>query len=173
MGRITNFRISSSLGVGLLVFALAACGNPSASDNDSSGDVAAPATDDASMRAAEKEAALQAAEDGRIDCALAGATEFSRNCEVERVSDDDGQILIVRHPDGGFRRFRVLTDGRGLELAEGFDDQFALKITDDQMIEVTSGGDIYRLPAQIKSAPKKAESEVADSKEADAKAAAE
>ena len=141
---------------GALSLALAACGNSSEADNASSGEVSQPVTDDKSLRAAEKDAALQAAEDGRIDCALGGASEYTRNCEVERVSNDDGQILVVRHPDGGFRRFRVLTDGRGLELAEGFDNEFALKILDDQMIEVVTGGDAYRLPADIKPIKKKA-----------------
>lgn len=118
-------------------------------------DISGVITVDKGLLEAEKQAAIDAAEDGRIDCALGNATEYKRNCTVERVSDDDGQILVVRHPDGGFRRFRVLTDGRGLEPAEGFDET-SLKILDDQMIEVTSGGDSYRLPAQIKSAPKPA-----------------
>jgi len=104
------------------------------------------------MERAEKDATLQAAEDGRIDCALGEAAEYRRRCNVERIADDGGQMLVIRHPDGGFRRFRVLTDGRGLEPAEGFDET-RVKIVDGDMIEVVSGGDRYRLPAQIKSAP--------------------
>lgn len=128
------------------LMSLAACGA------DDENRARAPENEQA-MEEAEKSATMQAAEDGRIDCAVNGAEEYRRSCEIERIADDDGQMLVVRHPDGGFRRFRVLTDGRGLEPAEGFDET-EVKIIDGDMIEVTSGGDSYRLPAQIKSAPK-------------------
>ncbi len=101
---------------------------------------------------AESTATQQAAEDGKIDCALADVTDFTRVCETERIAGPDGQILVIRHPDGGFRRFRVLTDGRGLEAAEGFDPT-SITVLDDGFIEVSSAGDRYRLPAQVKKSP--------------------
>ena len=61
---------------------------------------------------------------------------------------------VVRHPDGGFRRFNILTDGRGLAPADGFDET-NIKILGGGMIEVSSGDDIYRLPADIKSTGQK------------------
>jgi hypothetical protein len=99
----------------------------------------------------EKKADLEAAADGKIECALAGRTDFNRDCSTERVTGAEGQLLIIRNPDGGFRRFTILGGGKGLEPADGFDDSFRIKLINDDMIEVRSGDDIYRLPAAIKS----------------------
>ncbi len=105
--------------------------------------------DDKALLDAEKAADAEAAADGKIECALAGSAAFARNCSAERISGADGQVLVLRHPDGGFRRFRILTDGRGLEPADGFDET-RISILENGMIEVSSGDDKYRLPAQIK-----------------------
>jgi hypothetical protein len=102
------------------------------------------------LRAAEDSAAKEAAAEGKIECALAGATSFERKCTTERVTGPEGQLLVVRNPDGGFRRFKILTDGRGLAPADGVDPDFKLSIMGDGMIEVRSMDDIYRLPAAIK-----------------------
>jgi hypothetical protein len=100
-------------------------------------------------------AAAEDAIDEKIECALAGKTSFERTCTTETISNDEGKILVVRHPDGGFRRFTVLTDGRGLAVADGFNDA-KIKVLGGGMIEVSSGDDIYRLPADIKASPAKA-----------------
>jgi hypothetical protein len=63
-------------------------------------------------------------------------------------------MLVIRHPDGGFRRFDILTDGRGLAPADGFDET-TIKILEGGMIEVKSGDDAYRLPAAIKGGEEK------------------
>jgi hypothetical protein len=107
-------------------------------------------TTDADLKAAEDSAAKDAAAEGKIECALAGSTAFDRNCTTERVSGPEGQLLVVRHPDGGFRRFKILTDGRGLAPADGIDPDFKLSVLDSGMIEVRSFDDVYRLPAAIK-----------------------
>lgn len=99
---------------------------------------------------AENSASEQAALDGKIECALAGSNDFTRNCSTEKIDGQEGQVLVIRHPDGGFRRFNILTDGRGLAPAQGFDET-KISIMADGMIEVSSGDDRYRLPAQIKS----------------------
>ncbi|MGL5838764.1 MAG: hypothetical protein ACRCY3_09725 [Sphingorhabdus sp.] len=98
---------------------------------------------------AEREAAGDAAEAGKVDCALAGSSKFERVCTTETLSASSGNMLVIRHPDGGFRRFDILTDGRGLTPADGFDET-AIKILNDGMIELRSGDDSYRLPAAIK-----------------------
>ncbi len=90
------------------------------------------------------------AEADRIECALAGSTKFERACATETMPGDKGKLLVVRHPDGGFSRFNILTDGRGLAPADGFDET-SINILGGGMIEVRSGDDIYRLPADIKS----------------------
>jgi hypothetical protein len=82
-----------------------------------------------------------------IECALAGATAFARDCAVEQVRAAGGLTLVVRHPDGGFRRFEVLNDGRGLASADGADlAKIALR---EGGIEVAVAGDRYRFPATI------------------------
>ena len=110
-------------------------------------------TDQKSLAQAEKAADDEALNDGKIECALAGGKNFTRVCETERISGPAGQILVIRNPNGGFRRFKVLTDGRGLAAAEGADPT-SIKILNTGEIELSSGDDLYRLPAQIKSEPK-------------------
>ena len=99
------------------------------------------------LKEAENEAAEQA--EGKIECALAGSSSFERTCTTERVAATDGQLLLIRHADGGFRRFQILSDGRGLAPADGFDET-DIALIENGMIEVSSGDDKYRLPAQIR-----------------------
>jgi hypothetical protein len=85
--------------------------------------------------------------DDTIECALAGAAAFARDCAVERSLEEGALVLVVRHPDGGFRRFEVLTDGRGLATADGAD---PAKIAPrGEGIEVAVGLDRYRFPATV------------------------
>jgi hypothetical protein len=107
-------------------------------------------TTNADLKAAEDQQAKDAAAEGKIECALAGKTAFDRVCTTERVSGPEAQLLVIRHPDGGFRRFKILTDGRGLAPADGIDPDFKLSVMPGGMIEVRSADDIYRLPADIK-----------------------
>ncbi|MCI4589282.1 hypothetical protein MOK15_04100 [Sphingobium sp. BYY-5] len=83
-------------------------------------------------------------DDGKADCMTGSAKQWARDCLVERRGD----TLTIRHPDGGFRRFRVLADGRGLESADGAEPA-TLSITGKRQIDVAAGDDRYRLPAQI------------------------
>lgn len=105
--------------------------------------------DGQALKQAEAAADEAAALDGKIECALAGSTNFGRTCTTERIVGGNGQILLIRHADGGFRRFSILTDGRGLAPADGFDET-TISLIENGMIEVSSGDDKYRLPAQIK-----------------------
>jgi hypothetical protein len=115
-------RISDSLA---LVLLLSACGREGAQANTAT---AAPGSE-------------------AIECALAGATSFTHGCAVEPVRSESGLQLVVRHPDGGFRRFDVLTDGHGLATADGA--QVATIAMTEVGIEVTVGTDRYRFPATI------------------------
>jgi hypothetical protein len=56
--------------------------------------------------------------------------------------------MIFRHPDGGFRRFLVVSDGRGLVAADGADDAI-ITILDDKIIEIDVDGDRYQMPATV------------------------
>lgn len=88
------------------------------------------------------------AADGKVECALAGAESFSRDCTTDRISGANRELLVIKHPDGGFQRFEIVTDGRGLIAADGFDDT-QIRLLEGEMIEVTAGDDRYRLPARI------------------------
>ena len=127
-------QISRSIAPLVLLVALHGCGGNSAEV----------------LKEAESDAAEQAALEGKVECALAGSTTFERTCTTEQIAGGDGKILVIRHPDGGFRRFDILTDGRGLAPADGFDET-SISLLSGGMIEVSSGDDKYRLPAQVKS----------------------
>ena len=86
-------------------------------------------------------------DDSRIACALAAATAFARDCWVEQHRTGAALQLVVRHPDGAFRVFDVLTDGHGLATADGAD--AAHVSLADGGIEVAVGADRYRFPATI------------------------
>ncbi len=55
----------------------------------------------------------------RIACAVGGAAEFTEDCGLERAVVEGAQVLVVRHPDGGFRRLEVSQDGQNLGAADG------------------------------------------------------
>lgn len=88
-----------------------------------------------------------AAQDETIECAVGGAANFERACTVEETASEGAKILVVRHPDGSFRRFEVLTDGHGLATAAGAE-QAETAVVDGQL-QVAVGRDRYRFPATI------------------------
>ncbi len=108
---------------------LAACGDPGG------------ATDEA------LDAAGEAA--NRIPCAVEGESGFEQVCTVERLTGDEGPVLTIRHPGGGFRRLILASDGRGVIAADGAAAGVVSVIADDR-IEVAVDGDRYRLPATVK-----------------------
>lgn len=93
-------------------------------------------------------------EANRIACAIAPATVFARTCIIENANDATGRLLTIRHPDGGFRRFRITTDGRGVITADGAEPA-AIAVTRNNEIEVSIGGDRYRFPATVRGTPRK------------------
>jgi hypothetical protein len=97
---------------------------------------------------AAESATASAPADDRIECAVGGSDRFVAECAIER-NPGDANILTVRHPDGGFRRLLVTTDGRGVVAADGAASATVTVIT-DQRIEVALEGDRYRLPAAVK-----------------------
>jgi hypothetical protein len=94
-----------------------------------------------------------AADADRIECRVGTAADFDRACVVERTSGPEGLVLTIRHPDGGFRRLLVTTDGRGVVAADGAEPA-TVSVEGGDGIVVAVGGDTYRLPATVKpSAP--------------------
>jgi hypothetical protein len=82
-----------------------------------------------------------------IDCALRGAAGFAHDCRVERREQDGARLLIVHHPDGGFRRFEVVDGGTSLSAADGAE---ALAIAaNGEHLDVSIDGDRYRFPGTL------------------------
>lgn len=79
-----------------------------------------------------------------IECALDGAAGFAPDCTMERHEAGGESELIVRHPDGGFRRFQLGVEGRGLITADGAEQ--AEVSNAGGYAEVRVGADRYRLP---------------------------
>lgn len=128
-----SMRISSAL---VATLALAACGSP-----DQPANTAVIAKVEAQQQA-------DAEDDGRLLCAR-GNAELQRTCTVEQVRDAQGLVLTIRHPDGGFRRLRVTSDGRGVIAADGAE-AAKVSVIGPADIEVAIAGDRYRLPATVK-----------------------
>jgi hypothetical protein len=80
----------------------------------------------------------------RIQCAIGADAVWAENCLVER----QGGLLTLRHADGGFRRFRIVSDGRGVLSADGAEDA-SIRIIGRNRIELIVGDDHYRLPALL------------------------
>ena len=86
--------------------------------------------------------------DRRIECRTGEAAPFARTCSIESFDSDDGRLLTVRKPDGGFRRLRVSNDGRGIAAADGAE-QVRMANLRDGRIEVSIGDDHFRLPGTV------------------------
>lgn len=84
-----------------------------------------------------------------IPCALAGAKTFTASCTLERGTQDGKAMVVVHHPDGGFRRL-VASEG-GYVTADG-SDQVAIE-RNGKDTEVTVGDDHYLFPPQPGSGP--------------------
>ncbi|MCM8731352.1 hypothetical protein ACFO8O_10315 [Hephaestia sp. GCM10023244] len=82
-----------------------------------------------------------AASGNHIACAPEGAAGFSTVCTLER----EGDVLVVRNPDGGFHRLSIGEDG-SITAADGAEAAGVTALAGNQ-IEVMIGGDRYRLPA--------------------------
>lgn len=101
---------------------------------------------------AREQAYARAAEQAdRIECAIGASDQFERNCTIERSAGEEGLILTVRAPDGGFRRLLVTGDGRGVVAADGAE-RAEVSVIADNRIEVEVAGDRYRLPATVRAA---------------------
>ncbi|MEN7536353.1 hypothetical protein [Aurantiacibacter flavus] len=79
-----------------------------------------------------------------VECAVVGAASFAPDCSMELREDSDGRTAILRHPDGGFRRFQLGVPGEGLITADGMEQ--AEVVPGEGIVEVRVGADRYRLP---------------------------
>ncbi|MBC2666270.1 hypothetical protein H7F51_12145 [Novosphingobium flavum] len=82
-----------------------------------------------------------------VACAIGDGAQFAEACAVERTVQDGKAVLVVRHPDGGFRRFIVEPDG--LALADGAG--VAKVAAVGGLLDVSVEHDRYRIPFAVKS----------------------
>lgn len=123
-------RISSAF----LLLTLAACGE---GKNDTM--AAGPGVSNQSADAANA---------GHILCAPGGTRAFEPVCGIDRSNSEAGVVLTVRHPDEGFRRLLIATDGSGIVAADGAEPAEVTLIS-EEIIEIAIGDDRYRLPATL------------------------
>jgi len=91
--------------------------------------------------------AQQDATENQIACALGSGASWHEDCLLERATEGGISLLVVRHPDGGFRRFRLVGDGPALVEADGAE---VLRTRQDgPLVEVTVGSDAYRVPLAL------------------------
>ena len=97
---------------------------------------------DSAETASERAQAARTSPDG-IECALAGADRFERQCRLERDGD---RGLTIHHPDGGFRRLAAVGSGP-FAPADGADRGSMTNLPDGRTLWVVDR-DRYRLPAR-------------------------
>ncbi len=89
-------------------------------------------------------------DDGQLDLTtlpqlLDGAKAFAPACTREVTKGPDGETWIVRHPDGGFRRFVLIEGGSRIATADGAEEVRAERVGAD--LEVRVAGNRYLFPA--------------------------
>lgn len=104
--------------------------------------------DTALIAKVEAEQRAAAEDDGMVLCAR-GTEPLARVCTVDRERRDEGLVLTLRRPDGGFRRLLVARDGRGVIAADGAEPA-RVAVIDANRIDVALGPDRYRLPATVR-----------------------
>lgn len=81
-----------------------------------------------------------------IECRIAAGGGFERVCQLESRESDRGFEMIVRRPDGGFRR--LLGTGASVEAADGAKQPRVIRLADGRL-EADFGTDAYRVPPWV------------------------
>ena len=81
-----------------------------------------------------------------IECAIGAGADLAPVCVGEQVTGSEGQLFVIHHPDGSFRRFEMLPDDAGIGLADGAGVLRQEKEADTLLISVDDAR--YRLPFQ-------------------------
>jgi hypothetical protein len=112
-----------ALVLGASVALLAGCGGDGS--NSASGEATSPAA--------------------TVACATGGAQSLTSDCTAERTRVDGTDILVVRHADGGFRRFAI-SEG-SITAADGADQ--AVVTRSGTTLDVAAGTDRYRFDTRL------------------------
>jgi hypothetical protein len=111
----------------------------------------AACSDNATTAAAVKGEAAAADAAKAIPCALGDAAEFKPVCTVADVTVEGKVYWIVRHPDGGFRRFQMIDNGTRIATADGADEVEMTRAGAEFIVK--AGPDRYRFPAAAETPP--------------------
>jgi len=93
---------------------------------------------------------MTATNDGLIVCHIGDDQQFAEQCVLEWQNDE---TFIIRHADGGFRRFTLLSKDKALQdrviaVADGAE----VLIVEEQgsgTVALTIGNNIYRVDTEI------------------------
>ena len=80
-----------------------------------------------------------------VACALQGAGEFSGRCRLVRTGKGEDRVIVMRHPDGGFRKLAPADTPAGLVELDGA--QQARSWREGDAIVLQIGDDRYRWEA--------------------------
>ena len=84
----------------------------------------------------------------KVECRLRNTKDFAELCTTEKMGSPDGRVIVARAPDGSFRRFLVVADGRGVIAADGAE-PVTVTPAGNGHIDVAAGDMVWRLPARI------------------------
>ena len=79
-----------------------------------------------------------------VSCALHGAADYKDRCTVEHSASGGKNFILLRHPDGGFRRLEELEAGKRYKTIDGADE--AVVEANGSDLELTVGDDHYLFP---------------------------
>ncbi len=79
-----------------------------------------------------------------VSCALNGTREFKDECQLERSAGEGRSYIVLRHPDGGFRRIEELEAGKRYKSLDGADE--VVVEANEADLELTIGDDHYLFP---------------------------
>ncbi|MBD59202.1 MAG: hypothetical protein CL808_03655 [Citromicrobium sp.] len=136
-------RIAGALAVSALAFAMVTCGGDGATNAGNP-----PDTGGVPPNPTPSPSGTAPADSQSIACALNGASDFDSTCSVERSEIDGATLLAVFHPDGGFRRFEVMSDGSGLSAVAGAD--VVAQTLQGDILEIAIATNRYRFPADVR-----------------------
>ena len=95
---------------------------------------------------APEESDARVEKDDLVECALNGSGTFVRDCVIEVMQADGPPTVVIRHPDGGFRRFDWVSTRGGPELHSADGVERAQVEQRDNMLHIAVGADRYRVP---------------------------
>lgn len=93
-------------------------------------------------------AACDEAPDGKgensvpVACALQGASEFTGECHLVRMGEGEDRAVVMRHPDGGFRKLAPADTPAGLVELDGAQQARSWREGDAIILQI--GDDRYR-----------------------------